>query len=119
MASLDSHTQTGYTELDDISAKDSFFRNPDLMEETFFHLKDDDKYGCLLNAALTCKDFLDVALDAIWEVLNSLVPLLKLLPALQVEEESRSYVCANVYVFLYDLILSLGPEWECFSGRLG
>jgi hypothetical protein len=42
---------------------------------------------------LTCKDFLDEALDALWEALDSLVPLLKLLPALQVEDDV--YVCAN------------------------
>ena len=70
---------------------------------TFSHLA----RWCLLNAALTCKDFLDVALDALWEELDSFVPLLKLLPALQVRDDT--YVCANVYVFLYDLILLLGP----------
>jgi hypothetical protein len=99
MASLNSDTQTGCTELDDITAKDSFFKNPDLMAMTFSHLqvKDDEKYQCLSNAALTCKDFLDVALDALWEKMDSLVPLLKLLPGLQVEDDA--YVCADVHVF--------------------
>jgi hypothetical protein len=100
MASLNSDTQTGLgcNELDDVTAKDSFFKNPDLMAMTFSHLqvKDDEKYRCLLNAALTCKDFLDVALDALWEELDSLVPLLKLLPSLKVEDDT--YVCANVHV---------------------
>jgi hypothetical protein len=82
-------------------------KNPDLMAMTFSHLKNDASYRCLLNAALTCKDFLDVALDALWEELGSFVPLLILLPALQVEDEA--YVCANVHVFLYGLNLSLGP----------
>ena len=45
-----------------------------------------------------------VALDTLLEELDPLVPLLKLLPALQVEDEA--YVGANVHVFLYDLILS-------------
>ena len=61
-------------------------------------VKNDKKRQWLLNVALTCKDFLDVALDALWEELDSLVPLLKLLPGLQVED--NGYVCANVYVSL-------------------
>jgi hypothetical protein len=101
-----SHTQIG---LYNVTAKDSFLKNPDLMAITLSHLpvKNDERHRCLLNAALSSKDFLDEALDALWEKLDSMVPLLKLLPALQVEDES--YVCANVHVFLYDLtILSLG-----------
>ena len=102
-----SHTQTRYT--NHVTAKKSFLKNPDLMAMTFSHIqvKDDEKRRCLFNAALTCKDFLDEALDALWEKLDSMLPLLKLLPALQVEDDT--YVCANVHVFLYDLILSLGP----------
>ena len=107
-----SHTQTEYIELDDVAAKYSFLSSPELMAMTFSHLqvKNDEenlKYRCLLNAALTCKGFLDVALDALWEKLDSMVPLLKLLPALQVED--NEYVCANFHVFLCDLTLSLGP----------
>ena len=103
MASLKSHTQI---ELGRITAKDFFLKNSELMAMTFSHLKNDASYRCLFDAALTCKDFLEVALDALWEELDSLVPLLKLLPALQVED--KVYVCANlsVHVFLYDLILS-------------
>ena len=103
MASLNSHTQTG---LDDVTAKDSFLKNADLKAMTFSHLRV-EKRRYLLRAALTCKDFLDVALDALWENLESLVPLLKLLPALQVKD--RGYVGANAHVFLHDLISSLGP----------
>ena len=103
------HTQTGYTESDDVTAKISFLKNPDLMAMTLSHLpvENDERRRWLLNAALSSKDFLDEALDALWEKLDSMVPLLKLLPALRVEDES--YVCANVHVFLYGLILSLGP----------
>ena len=100
----------GYPELDNVTARDSVLKNPDLMAKTFSHLKAMDlDYGShdLFNAPLTCKDFLDVELDALWEKLDSLVPLLKLLPTLQVVDEA--YVCANVHIFLYDLILSLGP----------
>jgi hypothetical protein len=109
MASLNSDAQTGYTELDNVTARDSFLKNTDLMAMTFSHLRveNDEKYRCILNAALTCKDFLDVALDALWEELDSMVPLLKLLPALQLE--NKAYVRADVHVFLYNLILSLGP----------
>jgi hypothetical protein len=118
MASLNSHTQTGCTELDNVTAKHSFLKSPELKAMTFFHLQEllkvvenDDEnnkiYRGLLYPALTCKDFLDVALDALWGELDSMVPLLKLLPGLQFEDDA--YVCANVHVLLYDLILSLGP----------
>ena len=109
IASLESHTQTGYT---DVTAKHSFFKNSELKARAFSHIyySESDSGGtyhqCLLNAALTCKDFLEVALDTLWEELDSFVPLLKMLPALQVEDSE--YVCANVHVFLYDLILLLG-----------
>ena len=112
MASLNSHTQTGYTELDDtITAKDAFLKNPDLMAEAFSYLQvknDKTNRRYLFNATLTCKDLLDVALDALWEELNSLIPLLKLLPALQIED--GVYVCENIHALIYTLIFSLlGP----------
>jgi hypothetical protein len=98
-------------ELYDESAKDSFLKNAELKAMTFSYLqvKNDAKMKCqfLLNVALACKDFLDVALDALWEELDSLVPLLELLPALQFK--NKAYVRVNVHTFLYDLILSLGP----------
>ena len=86
---------------------------------TFFHLqvKNDKNYRCILNVALTCKAFREVALDALWEELDSLLPLLKLLPALRVED--NTYVCTKVHAFLYDFILPLGSLWECVSRRLG
>lgn len=116
---LSSNTQTK-PELDDsdVTAKHSFMKNTELKAMTFsyFQVKDaKTKRRDLFNAALTCKDFLEVALDALWEELGSLVPLLKLLPALQLE--NKEYVCAKMSS-LYDLTLSLGPYWECFSGGL-
>ena len=99
MDSPNSDTQTGVT------AKHSFLKIPELKAMTFFHLqiKNDKNVKkdrlCLLNAALTCKDFLGEALDALWEELDSFVPLLKLLPALQIED--GAYVRANVHVFVY------------------
>ena len=80
MASLNSRTDS---ELGHVTAKYSFFKSPELMTMTFSYLQVEKRQG-LLNAGLTCKDFLDVALDALWEELESLVPLLKLLPALQI-----------------------------------
>ena len=106
MASLNSHTQC--TELYVVTAKHSFLKNPELKAITFSHLQFKElERGSLLNAALACKDFLDVALDGLWEKMDSLVPLLKLLPALQFK--NKAYVCVDVHAFLYDLILSLGP----------
>jgi hypothetical protein len=114
MASLNSDTQTGVT------AKHSFLKNPELKAMVFSYLQvrnDKKNRLCLLNAASTCKDFLEVALDVLWGELESLVPLLKLLPALQFE--NKAYVCANFHVFIYDLILPLGPQRGCVSGGLG
>ena len=105
MASLDSHTQTGCTESDNVTAKKSFLKNSDLMALTISHLPvrndcDKESSQCLLNVALTCKDFLEEALDALWKEMNSLMPLLKLLPALQVEGDT--YVGAtSMPVFYY------------------
>lgn len=119
MNSLNAHTQSGYTELDDVTAKHSFLKNAELKAMTFSYLqvKNDTKneYHYLLNVALTCKDFLEVALDALWEEMKSLVPLLQVLPALQLEDGAAAYVCANVYhdIFPYDCdpIFPLDPQW--------
>ena len=116
MNPLISHSQTIYTKLDDLTAKHSFLKNSELKAMTFSHIQ--DKKWWLLNAALTCKDFLDIALDALWEELDSFMPLLRLLRALQFENDK--YVCANVHAFIiYNLILSLGPHWGYFSGQSG
>lgn len=109
MDSLSSHTQTVCTDLNGLTAEDFFLKNPDLVTQILSHLpfENDKKYRlCLFNAALTCKDFLDAALDALWEKLDSLVPLLKLLPALRVE--NQAYVCPNaLHFFLCNMTLIL------------
>ena len=114
IASFESHTQTGYT---DATAKHSFFKNSELKARAFSHIyyaeprpcRTQTYRECLLNVALTCKDLLDVALDTLCEELDSFVPLLKVLPALQdASEDGDTYVCANAHVFLCDLILLLG-----------
>lgn len=80
----------------DVTAKNTFLKNPELKAITFSHLLQFEKWWYLLNAALTCKDFLDVALDVLWEELYTMTPLLKLLPAFQLEDDE--YVCANLNV---------------------
>ena len=67
------------------------------MAMTVSHLQEYGEKWCLLNLALTSKDFLDVALDELWEDMHSFLPLLELLPALQVKDDE--YVCANVHAF--------------------
>ena len=81
----------------EVTAKDSFLKNTYLMAMTVSHLQEYDEKWCLLNVALTSKDFLDVALDELWEDIHSFMPLLELLPALQVKDDE--YVCANVHAF--------------------
>ena len=85
------------------TAKDSFLKNTYLIFMTFSHLPNynEEWPRCILNAALTCKDFLDLALNVLWKKMYSWVPLLKLLPALQVEDDS--YVCANVHVTVFSI----------------
>lgn len=54
----------------------------------------------LVSAALTCHDFLEVALDILWKTQTSLVPLIKTLPHDRWKEEGsgfgRTFV-SNVY----------------------
>ena len=91
--SLNSQSNSG-----DLSAKDLFLKNPDLVAMTISHLRltsHKKRRQCLFNVALSCKDFLDEALDALWEELNSLVLVLKVLPASQFED--GEFVRANVH----------------------
>ena len=80
----------------EVTAKDSFLKNTYLMAMAVSHLQEYDEKWCLLNLALTSKDFLDVALDALWEDMDSFLPQLELLPSLQVKDDVC--VCANVHV---------------------
>ena len=83
-----SHTQIDLDNVTAIwSAKESFLKNTYLMSMTISYLPEGIPFY-LLNAALTCKDFLDVALDALWEEMCSWEPLLRLLPTLQLEDDS-------------------------------
>ncbi|KAF8801987.1 hypothetical protein BYT27DRAFT_7244930 [Phlegmacium glaucopus] len=99
MDSLNSHTQTIETGLNGLTTKKFIFlNNPYLISHTFSHLRvgaDNLKEHrlSLFNAALTSKYFLDAALDALWENLDSLVPLLRVLPALRLE--NNAYVLSG------------------------
>ena len=90
-------------EFHDVMAKDSFLKNSELKAMTFSYLKNDVKMKrqFFLNAALSCKDFLHVALDALWEELDSLVPLLEVLPSLQLD--NKAYVCVHAHIFYMTL----------------
>jgi hypothetical protein len=67
-----------------------FHSNPDILDEICENLHDEPEEGGeatrtskqnLLWAALTCKAFLEPALDRLWRTLDSLFPLLKILPS--------------------------------------
>jgi hypothetical protein len=67
-----------------------FHSNPDILDEVCEYLAYDHdsapedvltSKGNLLGLALTCKAFLEPALDRLWRSLNCLFPLLKILPA--------------------------------------
>lgn len=63
------------------------------------HDLDDCRY--LLGAALTCKKFLDPALDSLWFYIDSMLPLLRLFPSLKLI--NRKYVSRNVSYHHYTL----------------
>lgn len=58
----------------------SFNPGPD---QQLYHVPSQPFLQHLLWAALTCKTFLEPALDVLWRTMNSLIPLLKLLPSFQ------------------------------------
>ena len=67
-----------------------FHSNPDILNEIceYLHDEEDDSSGLahtgkqnLLWAGLTCKAFLEPALDRLWRSLDSLFPLLRILPS--------------------------------------
>lgn len=71
-------------------AKLPFHSNPDILDEICEYLSYEDEVDAddiassrrtLLRLALTCRAFLEPALDRLWRNLDSLFPLLKVLPA--------------------------------------
>ena len=109
MALLYSHSQTGCAEsLDDVTAKDPFLKNADLMTLTFSHLQPElEARQCLLNAALRCKNFLEVALDALWGKFVFLGA--STATVAHSTARRRGIRMCKFPCFQYELMLSLGP----------
>ncbi|KAG2006700.1 hypothetical protein CC2G_014455 [Coprinopsis cinerea AmutBmut pab1-1] len=80
----------------DPTAKEDVFANYDLLSVVISSLKDTTEGRAVLSkAALVCQSFKEPALDALWEKLDSCVPLLKLLPNLK-ESESTYYFYGDI-----------------------
>lgn len=100
-----------------------FHSNPDILDEICEYLHDEQDGPSeltptskqnLLWAGLTCKAFLEPALDRLWSSLDSLFPLLKILPSFI--QSDGTYVsffwfAASNYTFLF----SQGLERKCYS----
>lgn len=72
---------------------------PEKSQPLLFHipqLPGRPKHRDLLWVALACKSFLDPALDILWGSMNSVIPLLKLLPSFQLV--SDAYVSHSSYI---------------------
>jgi hypothetical protein len=74
--------------------------NPKSDQPLLHHVPSQPLQQHLLWAALTCKTFLEPALDVLWRSMNSLIPLLKLLPSFQLVLDT--YV-TNVLLLRYEL----------------
>lgn len=87
------------------NAKLAVFRNLDIMDTVFDALlvkydADAGERKHLFQAALTAKNFYDPAMNILWRSLDSLLPVLKLIPGFQelidpTVEDSEYYVCQN------------------------
>ncbi|KDR71822.1 hypothetical protein GALMADRAFT_253585 [Galerina marginata CBS 339.88] len=49
----------------------------------------------LLSAALTCRSFVEPALDALWWAMDDLRPLLSLLPSFKLDDDLPDEVCLH------------------------
>lgn len=110
MVSLSTHKELNATD---------FFTNTDLLLKIFDYLlwDDDDELNSdnaiackhtLAQAAVTCKTFLEPALDRLWCTLDTLFPLLKLLPSfIQCE---GTYVSQSTHLNLSSRKLASGPS---------
>ena len=100
-----------------------FHSNPDILDEICEYLHDEQDGPSeltltskqnLLWAGLTCKAFLEPALDRLWSSLDSLFPLLKILPSFIQSDGtyvSFFWLAASNYTFLF----SQGLERKCYS----
>ena len=73
--------------------REDVLSNEDLLGIMFSYIQTYDK-PCqeLLNLALTCKTFYELALNALWKTLPSLLPLFKVLPSLILVNETYVWV---------------------------
>lgn len=102
-----------------------FFDNENLLLEVFDHLFNAFSAGNLfgihglsvaykqrcqvfLNVALTCKGFLDPALDRLWARMSAIIPVLKLFPGFIFNESEGKYASGTVISFVSPLISILG-----------
>ncbi|KAL6301203.1 hypothetical protein BKA93DRAFT_828475 [Sparassis latifolia] len=67
----------------------------DILREIFNHLNSLSDGRTLANLALVCKDFCDAALDVLWQHLESVMPLLKLLEKSMRSERLYAYQSAT------------------------
>ena len=101
-----------------------FHSNPDILDEICEYLHEQDGSSelalsskqNLLWAGLTCKAFLEPAMDRLWSSLDSLFPLLKILPSFT--QSDGTYVSffwlpASNHTFSFSL--SQGLERKCHS----
>jgi len=100
----------------ELNAND-FFSNTDLLLKIFDYLLWDDELNSdnaiackhtLAQAAVTCKTFLEPALDRLWCTLDTLFPLLKLLPSFTQCE--GTYVSESAHLNLSFHNLASGPS---------
>ncbi|KAH6901966.1 hypothetical protein BKA70DRAFT_1405301 [Coprinopsis sp. MPI-PUGE-AT-0042] len=76
--------------------REDVLSNEDLLDIIFGYVRGGAQYDnvdtdnpkqCLLHLALTCKTFLESALNALWHTLPALLPLFKVLPSLALVDE--------------------------------
>lgn len=77
---------------------------PELVEKIAFHVLDNpDAAGTLFSLALSCRALSDIALDALWREMDSLLPLFQLFPSLSFHSgglDRDFYVCLSDHIFL-------------------
>jgi hypothetical protein len=99
-----------------------FHSNPDILDEICEYLRDEQDGSSeltkpskqnLLWAGLTCKAFLEPALDRLWRSLESLFPLLKILPSFTLSDETYVSVFFWLFASNYTFSSSQGLERKC------
>lgn len=114
-------------ELQDLEARITrlpFHSNPDILDEICEHLHDEEfedgeltqtSKQNLLWAGLTCKAFLEPALDRLWRSFDSLFPLLRILPSFKQSDGTYVSFFFRLPASNYTFSLSQGFERKCDS----